>query len=77
MFCFFQSDEELGGVCVPPPVCHGQYTGPRMLHVKVLILELVPIDGLSTSAILIGDVTSLSIKTRHLILNQDDRSSIY
>jgi len=52
-------DEELGTVGVLSGVGHGKETGLGVAELEVLILELLAIDGLATSAIMPGEVTTL------------------
>lgn len=59
MLSFLQRDEKLRVVCVSATISHGQYTWSCMVHVKVLVLKIVPVDRLSTRAILFGYITTL------------------
>jgi len=52
-------DEELGSVGVLSGVGHGKETGLGVGELEVLVLELLAVDGLSTSSIMLGEVTSL------------------
>ena len=54
------SDEELAAVGPGASVGHGEEVGDVVLSGKVLVGELGAIDGLSTSAVLVGEVTTLS-----------------
>lgn len=63
VFGFLQGDEELGVVGVPPAVCHRQDARPRVPNVKVLVLKLAAVDGRSSSAVAVGDVTALEKRT--------------
>lgn len=55
-----QCDEELGVVGVSATVSHGQQPRARVAHVKVLVLKLVPVDGLPSCPVLVGEVATLS-----------------
>ena len=59
MLGLLQSDEELGVVCVPTAVRHGQEARARVSDVKVLIFKLSTVDGLSAASIVVCEVTSL------------------
>lgn len=52
-------DEELGAVGVWSGVGHGQKSWLGVLLLEVLIGELLTVDGLSTSAVTTGEITSL------------------
>ena len=52
-------DEELRAVGVAASVRHGEETGAVVLANKVLILELLAVDGLAASAVAAGEVTTL------------------
>jgi len=54
------ADEELGAVGVGTSVGHGEDAGAVVLELEVLILELVAVDGLSSSAVVVGEVTALA-----------------
>ena len=41
-------------------VGHGEDAGAVVLELEVLILELVAVDGLSSSAVVVGEVTALA-----------------
>ena len=62
-----QSDEELGVVGVPTAVRHGQQARACVSDVKVLIFKLSTVDGLSSGAIVVCEVTSL--KTQKVTLS--------
>ena len=51
-------DEELGSVGVGSGVGHRQEEGLVVLELEVLVGELVAVDGLSTSAVVVGELTS-------------------
>jgi len=57
------ADKELGAVGVGSSVGHGQDTCTGVLQAKVLVLELVAIDGLATSSVVVGEVTTLAHET--------------
>lgn len=52
------ADEELGAVGVGTGVGHGQDSGAGVLQREVLILELGAVDGLASSAVVVGEVTT-------------------
>jgi hypothetical protein len=52
-------DEELGAVGVGAGVGHGEQTGAGVLLLEVLVGELLAVDGLATSAVATGEVTTL------------------
>lgn len=52
-------DEELGAVGVGTGVGHGEETGLVMAKLEVLIGKLGTVDGLATSAVVVGEVTAL------------------
>jgi hypothetical protein len=52
-------DEELGAVGVGAGVSHGEQTGLAVLQLEVLVGELLTVDGLATSAVATGEVTTL------------------
>lgn len=60
--CFDCADEELGAVGVRSGVGHGQNTGPCVRQVEVLILKLVAVDGFSAGSVVVGEITSLSLR---------------
>lgn len=55
------ADEELRTVGVGSSIGHGHNAGTSVLQGKVLILELVTVDGLATSSIVVGEVTTLQL----------------
>ena len=57
--CLDGADEELRTVSVGASVGHGQCAWTSMLQLEILILKLVPIYGLSSSAITASKVTTL------------------
>lgn len=59
-FCFSGADEELGTICVGSSVGHRQDTWSSVLQFKVLIGKLPAVDGLSTSSIVVSEVSSLA-----------------
>jgi len=52
-------DEELGAVGVASSVSHRQEAGALVLQLEVLISKLLTIDRLTTSAVMVGEVTTL------------------
>jgi hypothetical protein len=52
-------DEELRAVGVGASVSHGQQTRLGVLPLDLLIAELLAVDGLATSAVATGEVTTL------------------
>lgn len=57
-------DEELGTVGVGSSVGHGEEEGAIVLKLEVLVVELVSVDGDSSSSVVVGEVTSLEHKVR-------------
>jgi len=56
---FLQGDEELGVVGVAPTIGHWQNARACVPNIKVLILKLAAVDGLSSRAVTVGEVTAL------------------
>lgn len=54
------ADEELRSVGVSASVGHGQDAGAGVLQAEVLIGELVAIDGLASSAVVVGEIAALA-----------------
>ena len=54
--------EELRTVGVGSSVGHGEEEGAIVLKLKVLVVELVSVDGDSSSSVVVGEVTSLEHK---------------
>lgn len=54
------SNKELGSIGVGSCVGHGQNTRSSVLEGKVFILEFGTVDGPSSSAIVVGEVTTLA-----------------
>ena len=54
------AEEELGAVGVGASVGHGEDSGPGVLQLEVLILELVAVDGLAPGAVVVGEVSALA-----------------
>ena len=59
------ADEKLGIICVGANVCHGQDARTHMLKVEMLIIKILPIDGLATSAFMAYEVTTLAHKSQN------------
>jgi hypothetical protein len=59
-FGFDGTQKELGSICVGTSICHRQHSGSSVLQLKVLVLELVSIDALSSGSIPPGEITSLA-----------------
>mmetsp|Transcript_40247 Transcript_40247/g.79370 ORF Transcript_40247/g.79370 Transcript_40247/m.79370 type:complete len:207 (-) Transcript_40247:124-744(-) len=57
-------EEELRPVRVGSGVGHGQKAGLRVLQLEVLILKLVAVNGLSSSAVVVREVASLEHEVR-------------
>jgi hypothetical protein len=55
-----KSDEKLGAVGVGTSIGHGQQVGLVMLEQKVFVVELGTVDRLAASAVVVGEVASLS-----------------
>lgn len=55
-----EGDEELGAVGVLASVGHGEEIGLGVLDLEVLICEFFSIDGLASSAVMVGEVSTLS-----------------
>lgn len=55
-------DEKLGTVGVGTSVSHGEETRAGVGESEVLIVELVSVDGLSTSSVEAGEITTLEHK---------------
>uniref|UniRef100_A0A8I3PCL9 Peptidylprolyl isomerase A n=1 Tax=Canis lupus familiaris TaxID=9615 RepID=A0A8I3PCL9_CANLF len=58
------ADEKLGTVCVGSSVGHGQDARPCVLQDEVLVIKLLPVDGLAASAIVTREVPTLAHKSR-------------
>lgn len=56
--------EELAAVGVWSSVGHGQDAWAGVLELEVLVLELVAVDRLATSAVVVGEVASLAHEVR-------------
>lgn len=58
-------DEELGTVCVGSSVGHGHNAGSSVLKDEVLIFELVSVDGLSSSSVMVLEIATLAHEVRN------------
>jgi len=58
--CFRGAYKELRAVGIRPRVGHGQSAETIVFQVKVLVVELLAIDGLSAGTIVIGKVAALA-----------------
>jgi len=56
----YGGQEELGAVGVGASISHGQVSGSGVLQLEVLITELLTIDGFAASAVVVGEVSSLT-----------------
>ena len=54
-----EGDEELGTVGVRAGIGHGEQVGLGVLQLEVFISEFLSVDGFSSSAVLLGEVSSL------------------
>ena len=69
------AEEELASIGVGASIGHGENSRSSVLQGEVLILELVAVDGLATSSVVVGEVTTLNKKifltgfTRKIITN--------
>jgi hypothetical protein len=52
-------DEELRAIGSGTSISHGENARTSMLQLEVLILKLVTVDGLATSSVTIGEVSTL------------------
>jgi len=59
------TDEELGAVRVGSGVGHGQDARTRVLQDEILIIKLLPVDGLASSAVMACEVPPLAHKSRN------------
>jgi len=57
-------NEELRAVGVRSSISHGKETGLGVLQCEVLVCEFLAVDGLSTSSVPSGEVTSLQHELR-------------
>ena len=57
------ADEKLAAVRVGPGICHREGPRPTVANVKVLVSELITVDGLAAGAILVREVASLCDRT--------------
>ena len=53
------AEEELASIGVGASIGHGENSRSSVLQGEVLILELVAVDGLATSSVMVGEVATL------------------
>ena len=58
--CLDKSDEKLRSICVRASVCHGEETRTNVLQIEVFVGESFTIDRFTSSAISIGEISTLS-----------------
>ena len=56
------AEEELASIGVGASIGHGENSSSSVLQGEVLILELVAVDGLATSSVMVGEVATLHDK---------------
>jgi len=54
------ANEELGSVGVGSSIGHAEDSGSSVLQLEVLVLELVTVDALAPSSVVVGEVTALA-----------------
>jgi len=54
------TNEKLGTVGIGSSIGHAEDTGASVLELEVLVLELVAVDGLASSAVVVGEVSALA-----------------
>jgi len=57
---FGSTDEELAAIGVGSSVGHAENSGSGVLQLKVLVLELITVDRLAPSSVVVGEVTALA-----------------
>ena len=65
------AEEELASISVGASIGHGENSRSSVLQGEVLILELVAVDGLATSSVMVGEVATL-----HQYMITVDRSNL-
>ena len=59
-----RAQEELRAVRVRASICHGENSGAGVLLLEVLVSELLAVDGLSTGAVSIREISALAHEVR-------------
>jgi len=59
-----RTDEKLGSVGVGSSIGHAEDSRSGVLQLEVLVLELVAVNGLAPSSVVVGEVTSLAHEVR-------------
>jgi len=69
-------DEELGAVGILSGIGHGEDAGLGVLEFEVLVIELIAINGLATSTVALGKVTTLKHEVRDNAMESRARIAI-
>jgi hypothetical protein len=62
---FDGAEEKLAAIGVGSSVGHGEDPGTGVLQLEVLVLELITVNGLASSAVVVGEVATLAHKLRN------------